>query len=85
MASGMGSALFHPAAVRFANMVSGSAPGTGMSIFSVGGNAGYLLAPILVVALMHLGGLSGLGLLAPLAAVLAGLMLDRQQISLCPI
>lgn len=74
MASGMGSALFHPAAVRFANMVSGSAPGTGMSIFSVGGNAGYLLAPILVVALMHLGGLPGLGLLAPLAAVLAGLM-----------
>lgn len=75
MASGIGAALFHPAAVRFANRVSGSAVGTGMSIFSVGGNTGFLLAPILAVALIHQFGLRGLGLLAPLAMGLAAFAL----------
>ena len=74
MVSGIGSAFFHPAAVHFANSVSGAAPGTGMSLFSVGGNAGYLLAPMLAVGLIHLAGLRGLGLLGPLSVVLAGFM-----------
>ena len=67
--------MFHPAGMRFANRVSGKSQGTGLSLFSVGGNAGFLLAPMLAVALVQPFGLRGLGFLAPLAACMAALML----------
>jgi hypothetical protein len=38
--SGLGVAAFHPEATRFAGLVSGERRATGMSVFSVGGNAG---------------------------------------------
>ncbi|MCR4667084.1 MAG: MFS transporter [Desulfovibrio sp.] len=83
--SGLGTALFHPAAMRFATLASGSRQGTGTSFFSVGGNAGFLLAPICVVAIIEHSGLTGLGILAPLAILIALLLLfesrslDRHQ------
>src|ERR687885_2865376 len=44
--SGLGVAAYHPEASRFANVVSGSRQATGMSLFSVGGNAGFAAGPI---------------------------------------
>lgn len=44
---GIGAALFHPEGARFANKVSGTSKGVGLSIFSVGGNAGFVLGPLL--------------------------------------
>src|SRR3954469_22928203 len=45
LVSGLGVAAFHPEASRFANYVSGDRRATGMSLFSVGGNAGFALGP----------------------------------------
>jgi predicted MFS family arabinose efflux permease len=43
--SGIGVAAFHPEAARYANYVSGSRRASGMSVFAVGGNAGFALGP----------------------------------------
>ena len=48
--SGLGVAAFHPEGARYANYASGARRGTGMSLFSVGGNVGFALGPILVTA-----------------------------------
>ena len=50
--SGIGVAAFHPEGARFANQVSGDRRGQGMSFFSLGGNAGFALGPILVTPLV---------------------------------
>lgn len=71
--SGIGVAAYHPEASRYANYVSGARRATGMSLFSVGGNAGFALGPILVtplILLLGLGGTAGL-LVFPLAAAAA--------------
>ena len=56
---GTGVALFHPEGSKIANMTSGSNKGTGMSIFSVGGNIGFATGPIIAVPAMKLLGLRG--------------------------
>ena len=48
--SGVGAALFHPEGARFANKVSGASKGTGLSLFSIGGNSGFVFGPMLAVA-----------------------------------
>ena len=45
---GIGVAAFHPEGSRFANYVSGARRSSGMSLFSVGGNIGFALGPVLV-------------------------------------
>jgi FSR family fosmidomycin resistance protein-like MFS transporter len=57
--SGIGVAAFHPEGSRFANYVSGSRRASGMSLFSVGGNIGFALGPVLVTPLMLAFGLHG--------------------------
>jgi FSR family fosmidomycin resistance protein-like MFS transporter len=69
--SGIGVAGFHPEAARFANQVSGDRRGQGMSLFSLGGNAGFALGPILVTALVLTLGLRGTLLLAVIPAIVA--------------
>ncbi|MCM3079526.1 MULTISPECIES: MFS transporter [Brevibacillus] len=46
---GIGSAVFHPEASRFAHKASGTRRGLGQSIFQVGGNAGQALAPLMTI------------------------------------
>jgi FSR family fosmidomycin resistance protein-like MFS transporter len=69
--SGIGVASFHPEGARFASQVSGERRGTGMSLFSLGGNAGFALGPILVTPLVLVLGLRGTLLLAVPAAIVA--------------
>src|SRR5947209_12800135 len=57
--SGIGVAAFHPEGSRFANYVSGARRASGMSLFSVGGNVGFALGPVLVTPLMLVFGLHG--------------------------
>jgi FSR family fosmidomycin resistance protein-like MFS transporter len=57
--SGLGVAAFHPEGARYANYASGDRRGTGMSLFSVGGNTGFALGPILVTPAVLLLGLHG--------------------------
>ena len=57
--SGIGVAAFHPEGSRFANYVSGARRSSGMSLFSVGGNVGFALGPVLVTPLVLAFGLPG--------------------------
>jgi FSR family fosmidomycin resistance protein-like MFS transporter len=57
--SGIGVAAFHPEGSRFANYVSGARRASGMSLFSVGGNIGFALGPVVVTPLMLAFGLPG--------------------------
>jgi FSR family fosmidomycin resistance protein-like MFS transporter len=78
--SGLGVAAYHPEASRFANYVAGEKRATAMSFFSVGGNAGFALGPVLVTPLALAFGLGGTPLVAvvPLAvAVLIARELGR--------
>ena len=75
--SGVGVAAFHPEASRFAHHVSGARRASGMSLFSVGGNAGFALGPLLTTPLVLVFGLPGtLFLIVPLG--LMALLLARE-------
>ncbi len=68
--AGLGVGAYHPEGARYANYVSGGRRATGMSYYSVGGNVGFALGPILVTPLVLIFGLSGTVWLAlPLLAV----------------
>jgi FSR family fosmidomycin resistance protein-like MFS transporter len=47
LASGVGVAAYHPEASKFASYVSGTRRASGMSLFSVGGNMGFAIGPVL--------------------------------------
>jgi FSR family fosmidomycin resistance protein-like MFS transporter len=73
LAGGFGVAAFHPEAARFASYAAGPRRGAGMSLFALGGNAGFALGPLLVTPAVLLLGLRGTALVAlvPLAAAAA--------------
>jgi FSR family fosmidomycin resistance protein-like MFS transporter len=68
---GLGVAAFHPEGARYANFASGSRRGTGMSLFSVGGNAGFALAPVLITPAVLAFGLHGTLIVAAVPALIA--------------
>ena len=57
--SGIGVAAFHPEGARHANYASGVAKARGMSLFALGGNAGFALGPVLTTGCVLALGLSG--------------------------
>jgi MFS transporter, FSR family, fosmidomycin resistance protein len=59
LASGLGSAAFHPEGSKFAGFVSGRRRASGMAWFSVGGNLGYALGPVAATAVVAALGLRG--------------------------
>lgn len=66
---GIGSAVFHPEASRFAYAASGPRRGLGQSIFQVGGNAGQALAPLMTIVIFaNLGQAGAMWFLLPAAA-----------------
>ncbi|MBO4335003.1 MAG: MFS transporter [Desulfovibrio sp.] len=73
--SGIGAALYHPAGMRFVTSCAGERQGTGTSLFSIGGNMGFLLAPLMVVALINAFGLRSLSVLAVLACGMGAVIL----------
>ena len=62
--SGLGVGAYHPEGARWANYVSGDRRASGMSFYSVGGNLGFALGPILVTPLILLLGFSGIAWIA---------------------
>jgi MFS transporter, FSR family, fosmidomycin resistance protein len=79
--SGIGVASFHPEGSRFANYVSGSRRASGMSLFSVGGNLGFALGPVLVTPLMLAFGLDGtLFVLIPTLLMAAVLVIELPRL-----
>jgi FSR family fosmidomycin resistance protein-like MFS transporter len=71
MISGIGIAAYHPDAARYANKVSGRKKGTGLSIFSFGGNLGFALGPVIVMWLILSFGFKGISALFLPAAIMA--------------
>lgn len=73
--SGLGVAAYHPEGYKAASEVAGDRKATGLSIFSIGGNAGFALGPPIMTALVTGFGLSGsLGMLLPSLAASVLLM-----------
>jgi len=68
---GLGSAAFHPPGAVVAAANSGSKRGTGVSIFSVGGNLGSALSPLWVGTAVLLFGMGGTITILPLALVVS--------------
>src|SRR6185436_10213753 len=50
--AGVGIGAYHPEGARYANYVSGDRRASGMSLYSVGGNVGFALGPVLVAPLV---------------------------------
>lgn len=73
--SGIGSAFFHPEGARFANRFSGKSKGTGLSLFSVGGNSGFIIGPLLVTVFVGAAGLRGMSVFGVIAIATASIML----------
>jgi FSR family fosmidomycin resistance protein-like MFS transporter len=70
MVSGFGIASFHPEGFKTAHFFTGEKKATGMSLFSVGGNFGVALGPILALTLVASFGLKG-----TLAMIIPGFLL----------
>ncbi len=61
--SGLGVASYHPEGYKTAHFFTGTRSATGMSVFSVGGNLGFAIGPILSLALIEYLGFSSLPLI----------------------
>lgn len=79
--SGLGIAAYHPEGSRYANYVSGPRRATGMSFFSVGGNAGFALGPALLTPAVLLLGLEGTAVVGAVP-IAVGLMFAAQLVYL---
>jgi len=73
----LGSSAFHPAGATLASTHGGNRRGAAMSVFSVSGNIGTALSPLLVAAAMAWFGLPGTLVVLPVA-LLASIFLARQ-------
>jgi FSR family fosmidomycin resistance protein-like MFS transporter len=81
--SGVGVAMFHPAAGKAARHAAMEGAGevggaSAMSVFAAGGNVGFFLAPVLATPALDAIGLGATALFIP-PAVLAGFVLLRRQ------
>jgi FSR family fosmidomycin resistance protein-like MFS transporter len=73
--SGLGVAAFHPEGSKFAAYTSGEKRASGMSAFSIGGNVGFALGPIVATPLVLALGLGGGLLLAVPCLAIAAMLL----------
>lgn len=82
--TGIGAAIFHPDGGRMANYVSGEKKGKGISLFSVGGNMGGAVGPVLAVFGITLmgGNLKGAAILAiPVFAMTAFMVTQHGRLT----
>jgi FSR family fosmidomycin resistance protein-like MFS transporter len=74
LAAGVGSAAYHPEGSKFAGFVSGRKRASGMAWFSIGGNLGFALGPVVTTVLVAAFGLRG-GLLLAVPSIAVALVL----------
>jgi MFS transporter, FSR family, fosmidomycin resistance protein len=77
--SGIGVAAFHPEGARHANYASGVQKARGMSLFALGGNAGFALGPALTTGAVLAFGLPGTLLVAVLPASAAATLVVKRE------
>lgn len=76
LAAGLGVAAYHPEASRVARSLAHARPGSGLAVFSVGGNAGVAAGPAVAGVVLAVGGLD-LAVVLGLPAVLCAAWLWR--------
>lgn len=76
--SGLGVAMFHPAAGKAAREAAGDSA-SAMSVFAVGGSVGFFLAPVLATPLLVRLGAAATALFIPPAVVIAAVLLRRHR------
>lgn len=76
--SGIGVAAFHPEGARHANYASGASKARGMSLFALGGNAGFALGPVLTTGCVLAVGLPGTLLLGLVPGTAGAVLLARR-------
>lgn len=82
-AGGLGVSAYHPEGFKTAAFFTGERPATGMSIFSVGGNLGFALGPMLAMWIIARFGFSSLPVfMAPCLVFTAGILCARNVIAL---
>lgn len=72
--NGIGAAAYHPEGSKQAFLISGERKATAMSIYSVGGNIGHGLGPIITVLLLGLSGRKGMAWFLVIAVITAFLL-----------
>ncbi len=83
--AGTGSAIFHPEATKSARYVAGDRKATGMSFFTIGGNIGVALGPLVLTGLVAWRGLPGTawyiiaGIIAAVAVAAVGPSIARAE------
>ena len=73
--TGIGNAIFHPEAARMVNKISGNKRGTALSIFSVGGNSGSAIGPVIAVASITMFGMNGTTVLCFVGIIMAMILM----------
>lgn len=77
--TGIGSSMFHPDGGRMANYVAGEHKGRGLSNFSVGGNLGGAVGPMLAVFGISQFGMKGTAILAIPAVLMAAFLMSQSR------
>jgi FSR family fosmidomycin resistance protein-like MFS transporter len=75
--TGLGVAVFHPEGGKLANYVAGSEKGRGIANFSVGGNIGFAIGPVIATFALAVFGMRGTALFL-IPAVVAAVLLFSQ-------
>jgi FSR family fosmidomycin resistance protein-like MFS transporter len=79
MLSGVGSAIFHPEAALMVNRIAAQAKGQALGTFSVGGNAGFAVGPIVAGFCAYKAGIHSLLIFFIVNAVLAAALWNRMN------
>ncbi len=82
--SGLGIAAYHPEGYKTAHFFTGAKSVTGMSIFSVGGNLGFSLGPIISIYLIHHFGFSYLPLMVVISLVCTAIIISFKKTIIIP-
>jgi FSR family fosmidomycin resistance protein-like MFS transporter len=77
--AGLGVAAFHPEGARHANYASGLRKAQGMSLFALGGNAGFALGPALTTLCVLAFGLPGTLIVGLVPVAMGVLLLTRRD------
>lgn len=77
LVGGAGVAAYHPEAIRFASRASTERQGAGMSVFAVGGSAGFMVGPVAATGAVLLLGLRGLVVVALVELAIALLVVSQ--------
>jgi MFS transporter, FSR family, fosmidomycin resistance protein len=75
LVSGLGVAAYHPEGSKFASYVSGRRRASGMAFFSIGGNIGFALGPLVASSAVIAFGLDGGLVLAIPGLLVAGMLI----------